>query len=133
MRVLVVDDNKDWCECIRFLLDDWQIVKANNSVDCLKELKTGRFDCIIMDHILGDAESVGLIDTIRTVMHDYTPIIVATAFGDEELVAREFKVGANDYLPKMDITRDRLINAVNESVERYHNGELAGRVHSKCI
>ncbi|MEK6743286.1 MAG: diguanylate cyclase [Nitrospirota bacterium] len=58
-------------------------------------LRTGRFDMIILDLLLGDGTAFDLVPDIKD-----TPFIIATGSGDEKKAVEAMRSGAWDYLIK---------------------------------
>ena len=105
-RILLVEDNE---------LDQMAFKRAveQNSLpyDCtiagsVKEargvLASGRFDIVISDYRLGDGTAFDILE-----LAGYTPTILVTGAGDEEVAVKAWKAGAYDYLIK-DIDRNYL-------------------------
>lgn len=66
---------------------------------CLNALRHHPYDALLLGNHLTDMDCVDILKQIRT--HGaYLPVVVVTAVGDDESVARALRAGASDYLPK---------------------------------
>jgi CheY-like chemotaxis protein len=99
--VLHVEDRAEVAEAVRMKLEDegWSVETCIDGASALEKLESGeRFDVLIFDFKLPDANGIGLIKHTRKLAHrQQTPIIMFS--GDEvELEAR--RAGANYFLRK---------------------------------
>lgn len=68
---------------------------AGSVAEAREKLRTGRFDMIILDLLLGDGTAFDLIPSIKD-----APFIIATGSGDENKAVEAMRSGACDYLIK---------------------------------
>ena len=77
----------------------------------IAEMARRAFDCVLLDHRLGDTTGSALLRSIRELTTYVGPIIMVTGAGSESLVVEAMQEGATDYLPKVqqhhDAMRDR--------------------------
>ena len=103
-RILVVDDEQDLCEILRFNLSNegFEVSTANSAEEAL-ELMTGHpkggFDLILLDVMMDRMSGFEMADHLRTV-GDNTPIIFLTALDHHDDQLTGFKNGADDYITK---------------------------------
>ncbi len=82
-RVLLVDDDRELCQMLTEYLDaeHFEVKSVHDGDDALQELKTNRFEILILDVML---PSVGGFDVLRELGASYeTPILMLTARGDD--------------------------------------------------
>jgi CheY-like chemotaxis protein len=91
------------------------IDEAANGAEALRLCRTNKYDCIILDHMLPDSDSIQLIPEMRGCAPS-TPIIVVTGYGNELLAVKMIKTGAIDYLPKDSITEEVMTKSILEAV-----------------
>jgi CheY-like chemotaxis protein/predicted negative regulator of RcsB-dependent stress response len=99
--VLHVEDRAEVADAVRMKLEDegWSVETCTDGASALEKLESGeRFDVLIFDFKLPDANGIGLIKHTRKLAHrQQTPIIMFS--GDEvEMEAR--RAGANYFLRK---------------------------------
>ena len=132
-KILVVDDEEDILELIRFNLsrEGYAIRCAATGENALKSLKTEPVDLIILDLMLPGIDGFTVAMQIKgdpRIQH--IPIIMLTAKGSETDVVTGLEVGAEDYITKPFSTR--ILLARIHSVLR-RNGSIGTSNESACI
>ena len=89
------------------------IIQAENGKDALDNFPNHQLDIVITDMRMPVMNGVELIKNLRD-KNDTTPILVLTAFSDNELLTGAISAGANGFILK-DVTLEKLKNAI-ESV-----------------
>nr|QEO73719.1 TPR repeat-containing protein [uncultured bacterium] len=101
--VLHVEDRPEVADAVRMKLEDegWSVETCIDGASALEKLESGeRFDALIFDFKLPDANGIGLIKHTRRLAHrQQTPIIMFSG-DDVEMDAR--RAGANYFLRKPD-------------------------------
>lgn len=99
--VLCVEDDKDSCELLQFVLEeeDFQVVSCSTSEAGLERARQGGLLAIILDHRLAEISGVEICRQIRT-YDKQTPIIFYTASAYPKEREEGLAAGANDYLVK---------------------------------
>lgn len=110
-RILVVDDEEDLCEILKFNLEtEGYAVQTANSAEEALEMDITAFDLllldIMMDGMSGFAMARKLKDTEAT---RNIPIIFLTARDTENDKITGFNIGADDYIPKPFSIREVLV------------------------
>jgi two-component system phosphate regulon response regulator PhoB len=102
-RILVVDDEPDLLELVRFNLTQagFSVDTAASGREALSKLKRGAPDLLVLDLMLPDISGN---DVCRQVRGDPSladlPILMLTAKGEEVDRVVGFEIGADDYVPK---------------------------------
>ncbi len=102
-RLLIVDDE----ETIRFSLsqafitakEDYSVTVASSGEEALSKINGEQFDLIITDIMMPGMNGFELIEEIRKNKLN-TPIIVITAYGDEEKEKKSYSLGVVEYIEK---------------------------------
>jgi CheY-like chemotaxis protein len=95
-RVLIVEDDAVQLDSMRKLLGSREVetVGVGNAADCLQQLKTATFDCMVLDLSLPDASGYELLETLsREDAYSFPPVIVYTGHdlsADEEQRLRRY-------------------------------------------
>lgn len=121
LHILVIDDDEVDRMNVKHLLDS-EGVKAvvHEAVDCLsgvEKLKSNKFDCVLIDYKLPDANGVEVLEHLRNVDHHGVPMIFLTGMGGERLVADAMKKGASDYLSKNGLNGKILIKSMRNAIQ----------------
>jgi len=101
---LVVEDSPMMRQLIVLALSrvrNLHVTEADDGVDGLRKLATGKFDIILTDINMPIMDGLKLVKRVRTdATHKATPIIVITTEGSIEDRKRALDLGANAYITK---------------------------------
>jgi len=99
--ILVLDDEPNFCRILEAKLTkaSFEVVTASDAVSAFRELLARRFDLILLDLRLPDANGLDLMPRIRAVAPT-TPVLIMTAYEVEGLRERALRAGAIDVLYK---------------------------------
>lgn len=95
----------------------------------LEKISNYEYDCIFLDYLLPGMDGLSLLRKIRAV-DTYTPIIIITSQGDENIAVTMMKSGASDYLVKTHInphTITQVLRAAINLQEVYKKKDIAER------
>lgn len=123
IRLLIVEDDPDDVYLIKQMLHNdnrkqFDINHCNNIALCLQQIEAWTPDLILLDLGLGDTQGLETLEKLKAFNHT-TPVIVLTGNNDEQLGEKAIKYGAEDFLPKADVTRILLSRAVRYAIERH--------------
>lgn len=114
---LVVEDSPTMRQLIVFALRRLQSLKvteADDGVDALRKLQTGKFDILITDINMPIMDGLKLVSLVRKdETHKDIPIVIITTEGAQEDRQRALALGANAYITKP-IQAPQVINTVKE-------------------
>jgi signal transduction histidine kinase/DNA-binding response OmpR family regulator/CHASE3 domain sensor protein len=79
-RVLIVEDDAVQRDAVSRLLATGEVetVGVGTAAECLEQLRTQTFDCMVLDLSLPDASGFSLLETLSQADHAYPPVIVYT-------------------------------------------------------
>ena len=97
--ILCVDDDRDTCELLQFVLDEYDFVSAHSVEDAIRLIESRQFDLYIFDNWLPDGSGVDLRRKVRE-RESKAPIIVVSGAAQAEDVQEAVASGANKYLTK---------------------------------
>lgn len=102
-RVLIVEDNKMHSELLKIIIQSSfgaGVVIAENGREAQDLIADGRpFDLITIDIMIPEVNGLDLLKTIRKV-YAKTPVLMISALGDRETIARSIEEGATDFIIK---------------------------------
>jgi DNA-binding NtrC family response regulator len=116
VRILIIEDDKE----MRSLLEDvlgeegFKTESAGNGSEGLRKLAEEPFDLILTDIRMPGLTGLDILPVIKRLKPE-APVIVITAFGNEEIYRRSTEKGAAGYLEKP-IHMDKLKTLVHEMV-----------------
>jgi len=110
-RILVVDDEEDLCEILKFNLEtEGYVVETANSAEEALTLDLPAFDLLLLDVMMGEMSGFALARKLKS--DDATkeiPIIFLTARDTENDTVTGFNLGADDYISKPFSIREVLV------------------------
>lgn len=110
-RILVVDDEQDLCEILKFNLEtDGYIVETANSAEEALEMNISSFDLLLLDVMMGGMSGFAMAKKLKSdpATADI-PIIFLTARDTENDTVTGFNLGADDYISKPFSIREVLV------------------------
>jgi two-component system, OmpR family, alkaline phosphatase synthesis response regulator PhoP len=102
-RVLVVDDEEDILELVRFHLarEGYQLTLAATGEAALKKAKHETFDLIVLDLMLPGLDGLEVAKALKADARTKgVPIVMLTAKGEDADVVSGLEIGADDYITK---------------------------------
>lgn len=122
VRVLIVDDDRDWCEAAQLLLEEEGIhADAVHSGDAaIDVMETTRYDAAIVDVQMPGRWGVDVVRELRESHGAMLPIIIATAAPAATGVCAGILAGADDEFFKSDPQRDMVSKLRRIWRERAH-------------
>jgi two-component system phosphate regulon response regulator PhoB len=102
-RILVVDDEEDILELVRFHLsrEGYQLALAASGEEALKKAGREAFDLIVLDLMLPGLDGLEVAKALKTDARTKAmPIIMLTAKGEDADIVTGLEIGADDYITK---------------------------------
>lgn len=131
-RILVVDDEQDLCEILKFNLETegYDVATANSAEEALENGIEG-YDLLLLDVMMGGMSGFALAKKLKEEpATENIPIIFLTARDTENDTVTGFNLGADDYISKPFSIREVMVR-VRAVLRR--TGEQAGQQHSNLI
>jgi len=132
LRVLIVDDD----EIDRFMYKDlltdgdpgtdFIFDEAGTGGAAMEKIRSERPQCLLLDYRLPDMHGLDILKQLSEPDGSLpVPVVMLTGFGDEATAVKALHLGAQQYLPKRDLTREALCNAMNDAIQTHKkNREL---------
>lgn len=101
-RILVVDDEEDLCEIIRYNLEQagYEVDTALSAEEALM-MNVNSYDLILLDVMMGEMSGFKMAEIIRkNTKNKRVPIIFCTAKDTEEDLVKGLELGGDDYIQK---------------------------------
>ena len=102
-RILVVDDEEDILELVRFHLarEGYQLTLAATGEEALKKAKQEAYALIVLDLMLPGLDGLEVAKALKAdAKTQAVPIIMLTAKGEDADVVTGLEIGAEDYITK---------------------------------
>ncbi len=114
--VLAIDDDEvDRRKVRRLIGQEMSLVEAENGEDALTQVARRRPDCILLDFRIPGTDSLELLASFAD---DFLPVVMLTGEGSERIAVEVMKRGAQDYLSKQTLSKEGLIRAITNAVEK---------------
>jgi len=131
-RILVVDDEEDLCEILKFNLEmEGYTVETANSAEEALTLDIQSFDLLLLDVMMGEMSGFAMARKLKD--DDSTkdiPIIFLTARDTENDTVTGFNLGADDYISKPFSIREVMVRT--RAVLR-RTADVNGQEEPTCI
>lgn len=110
-RILVVDDEQDLCEILKFNLEtEGYLVETANSAEEALTMDIASMDLLLLDVMMGEMSGFQLAKRIKAdAITASIPIIFLTARDTENDTVTGFNLGADDYVSKPFSIREVLV------------------------
>ena len=110
-RILVVDDEQDLCEILKFNLEtEGYEVETADSAETALTMNLGSFDLLLPDVMMGEMSGFALAKQLKKQEETKDlPIIFLTARDTENDTVTGFNLGADDYISKPFSIREVLV------------------------
>lgn len=127
IKVVVVDDHPAIRRLMRQLLSQSKeirvVAEAGSGMEALECIRTYSPDVITLDMMMGDMTGLEVLAKLRTLVR--RPKVVAVSLYDApQLVQRALDAGADAYIPKRELSPQRLVETVQAVVM---SGSVNGR------
>lgn len=142
MRILIIDDDEDLRNLLsHYIQQQWPQAEVEEFDPLVRDLPGDDFpligyDVIILDYMLGRGDGLDWLRDFKA-RADCPPVIFLTGAGNEVIAVRAMKYGADDYLRKQELTRERLLNSVRDvtqdKIERTVTPEVAARLEGQSL
>ena len=102
-QVLVVDDEEDILELVRYNLDKegYQVMCVRSGEEALQAVKSGAPDLIVLDLMLPGMDGLDVCRSLkRAPTTEHIPVVMLSAKGSEADVVTGLELGADDYIAK---------------------------------
>ena len=123
-RILVVDDEEDLCEILKFNLENegYEVDTANSAEEALK-MNIGSYNLLLLDVMMGEISGFKMASLLKKDKKTaQVPIIFITAKDTENDTVTGFNLGADDYISKPFSLRE-VIARVKAVLRRTQQGE----------
>ncbi len=101
-RILVVDDEEDLCEILKFNLENegYEVDTANSAEEALK-MDLSRYSLLLLDVMMGEISGFKMANILKKDNKtSHIPIVFITAKDTENDTVTGFNLGADDYISK---------------------------------
>jgi len=132
LRVLIVDDNEGDRILYQELLTekdpgtDFLFQEAATGSAALEKIRSEKPEVLLLDFRLPDMHGLDILQELTEQDGSLpVPVVMLTGFGDEATAVKALHLGAQEYIPKRDLTGDVLCKAMDDAIRTHgRNREL---------
>ena len=138
MRVLIIDDDEDLRTLLaHYIRQRWEDAEVEQFDPLVRDMPNagfplGDFDAIILDYMLGRGDGLEWLRQFKQ-RADCPKILFLTGAGNEIIAVRAMKAGADDYLRKQELTRERLMTSLTELTAAPVERTLASHIEARKV
>ncbi len=116
-KILIVDDQRELRECLRFILKDrYAVATVGEAEEAFKYLAEYPVDLVLLDLKMPKIDGITALEEIKKINPD-TEVIMTTAYAPVDTMRKAFNLGAFAFLMKpFDI--DKLINTIDRAIKK---------------
>ncbi len=132
-RILVVDDEEELCEILKFNLENegYEVDTANSAEEAL-QMGISKYNLLLLDVMMGEISGFKMARMLKQDKKTaHVPIIFITAKDTENDTITGFNLGADDYISKPFSLRE--VSARVKAVLRRTNAAEAERVPEQLV
>lgn len=133
IKVLIVDDNKEFCEILKDYLSQQEDISlagvAYNGLEAVEQIQIKQPDVVILDVIMPHLDGIGVLEKM-IVMTPRPKVIVLSALGQESMTQRAVALGADYYILKP-FDLEVLSNRVRQLADI--DEDIPTRIHAQPI
>lgn len=102
MKILVAEDEPIMLKTIELRLkkDGYDVIAVSDGREALKQIRENTPDLLITDIMMPYSSGLELVGAVKQELSSPIPVIILSAMGQEDIVVKAFKLGADDFLNK---------------------------------
>jgi len=102
MKILVAEDEPIMLKTIELRLkkDGYEVIAVSDGREALKQIRENTPDLLITDIMMPYSSGLELVGAVKQELPNPIPVIILSAMGQEDIVVKAFKLGADDFLNK---------------------------------
>lgn len=102
MKILVAEDEPIMLKTIELRLkkDGYDVIAVSDGREALKQIRENTPDLLITDIMMPYSSGLELVGAVKQELSTPIPVIILSAMGQEDIVVKAFKLGADDFLNK---------------------------------
>lgn len=102
MKILVAEDEPIMLKTIELRLkkDGYEVIAVSDGREALKQIRENTPDLLITDIMMPYSSGLELVGAVKQELASPIPVIILSAMGQEDVVVKAFKLGADDFLNK---------------------------------
>lgn len=122
LNILIIDDDRgDRMMCQEALKSAWgdkmRFMEADSGESGLEAIEKHAVHCVLLDHSLPGIDGMEVLRRIR-IKHPYLAVVMIDGKGDDAIAVQAMMEGAQDYIPKVNITAGSIRRISGNAMEK---------------
>ncbi len=116
-KILLVEDEPMLSNLLKGRLekDGFQVTQAKDGAEALVDLKTNKYDLVLLDIILPKMSGFEVMETMKTNPNfQEVPVVIVSNLGQESDVQKGQMLGAVGYFVKAQLSIEELVSKIKE-------------------
>jgi CheY-like chemotaxis protein len=131
IKLLLVEDNPGDARLVQESLAEvrsrrFKLTHVDRLEDALRRLERDEYDVVLLDLLLRDSQRLGTLMMIHE-QAPKVPIVVFTGLEDEVVGLWALSEGAEDYVVKGKLSKDKLAGTLFQAIQRHAPASRSGR------
>ena len=127
LKVLIVEDRVEFRlllgQMLKEIGEGIKVEMVEDGATAVELIKVKKFDCVLLDYLLGDSTGSAILKEIRKVQPQI-PVIVISAYYNASIAKSIGKAGASGFIAKSDLFPKTLAAALEEALSVSRPGRL---------
>ncbi|MFC1756160.1 response regulator transcription factor [Patescibacteria group bacterium] len=118
--VLLIEDEIDLVDLYTEILNEagYDVLPSYDGDDGIYKAKNDNWDLMLLDIMLPEKDGMAVLEEVKkTEKGKQGPIVLLTNLNSEDLIERAYKLGADDYLIKSEISLDDIVAKVKQYLQ----------------
>ena len=131
-NILLIEDYPSLQKIYRTVLEEagHTVIVASDGEEGLTAANQNKTDLILLDIFMPNKDGFEFLEAYQLKDHPSVKLIILTNVYTPELLNRALKLGASNYLVKADITPQKMVKMVNETLKMPTKAEIASKKSS---
>jgi CheY-like chemotaxis protein len=107
LRILIVDDDKDFLALLSKSIESWgyEVISASGGKEALEIIEKKAADIVVLDYLMPGMDGAETLEKIRKI-DKKVPVIMFTSYADNRAITGTEKHGIFAYIPKVGVFTD---------------------------
>ena len=118
--VLLIEDEIDLVDLYTEILNEagYTVLPSYDGEDGIYKAKNEKWDLMLLDIMLPEKDGMAVLEEVQKIEETGRgPIILLTNLNSEDLIERAYKLGADDYLIKSEISLEDIVKKVKQYLQ----------------
>lgn len=135
IRVLLADDNKDFCDILKNYLNKQSNIEvidvAFDGLQAYEKIISLKPDVVLLDEVMPHLDGIGVLEKLQNMKDINSMCIMLTAVTQEQVTQKAFSLGAKFYIAKP-FDMELLVSRIKQLKEISLSGNNDNKIGINC-